>query len=375
MTSIPPQTPRIPDGALLNNRYRITGFLGLGGHAAVYAAVDTLIERDVAVKVLYLLSEDNTSPEHHSRLERFRAEARLAAKIRHPAVVTIFDMGTIDQLGFPFIVMEHLAGHDLRAELRANGPLHPERALRIIKPCLDALHAGHEQDVVHRDLKPANIFLLHPGTDREEVRILDFGIARALHSDARLTGAGQLLGTPRYLAPEYIREHRVTPALDIYQSGLILAELLLGAPVLTSPDAMECIIRHTQGNLGIAPWLLDSPWGPLIQRATARRPADRFPSALEFRRALDALDPKLLPAPPAPTAPLPDPGADHSIQITVTEEDTPKRAANRPHRLDATTQLPPQPLPRPRHHLALAAAAVAALALIAAALAWLLSLR
>ncbi len=293
--SAAPDTPQtlLKEGTLVGDRYRLGNLLGQGGFAMVYEANDELIGRPVALKVLHL-PETNYNPEHRAKvLKRFRQEARLAALIRHPNVVTIHDIGVTRMSGQPYIVMELLQGHTLEYELRHSGPMDPERVLPCFIRALEGLAVGHDLGIVHKDLKPDNLFLIDPGTARENLRIVDFGIARVDEED-RLTGMGQVTGTPQYLAPEYIESQTVTPGLDVYQMGLILSEVLTGVRAVEG-HLMSCMIKHTHGQLHLPEPLLASALGPVIRKATALNPAKRYKDAEALRLALMEIDASRLP--------------------------------------------------------------------------------
>ena len=281
------------------DRYEVGELLGRGGFAAVYAGFDPVIKRDVAIKVLhsYLLG-DEKADKREAMLIRFRQEASSAASIGHPNVVNIFDMGVIGDDEQPFIVMERLDGHDLEAELGRSGPIPAARLLPLFATALEAIGAAHKKGVVHRDLKPSNLFLVNPDTEEEDIRVVDFGIARVEQAEG-VTATGQVVGTARYLAPEYIIRSLVSPALDVYQMGLILVELLSGAPVVEGEGVLNCVHMHTNRDLRVPEALLTSPLGPLVTRALAFEPEERFADGREFARALRAIDPLSIPPVPA----------------------------------------------------------------------------
>ena len=280
-------------GSIIDGRYEIIGSLGQGATATVYKARQKHIERPVAIKVLKAMPlGDRTEFE-----ARFLREAQLAAQIRHPCVVTIHDFGFTDSGHHPHIVMELLSGHDLEEELTQFGLMKPERALPLFVDCLDAIGKGHELGIVHRDLKPANLFLSEPRTSSERMIVLDFGIAAVSGGDTsavgskRLTNAGELVGTPCYLAPEYITEQVVTPAVDVYQVGLILVEALTGITVVDDDNIYACINIHCNGDLPIPERIKASPLGPVIAKATALDPKARYVDARAFKDALAVVDP------------------------------------------------------------------------------------
>ena len=278
-------THRLPAGTILEDRYEITGFLGSGGFAQVYRGRQLTIDRPVAIKILQ--ARDGIDDQDAFE-ERFLREAQTAAQIRHSNVVTIYDYGVTGHQ--PYIVMELLEGHDLNAELKRGEPLSAHRALRLFIDCLDALGDGHKQGIVHKDLKPANLYINDPGTRREALKILDFGIAR-LGQKSHLTSTGQLMGTPKYYAPEYIKTQTVSPALDVYQMGLILVESFTRRPVVDVDDPYVCLMYHSTGNLEIPESLMRGPLGPVIVKALALEHTERYADAHEFRDALEGIDP------------------------------------------------------------------------------------
>ena len=281
-----PSDNTIPVGTRIDEKYEILGTLGTGGFATVYRARHLMIDRDVALKVMDI--QKGVDPSYK---ERFFREAKIASKIQHNNVVSIYDIGVISQTQQPYIAMEMLVGHDLSHELEKNGPLSPKRAYVLFRPVLDALAEGHRQGIVHKDLKPENLFLIDPGGPHESMKVLDFGVARIDSSEvAKLTSAGQLLGTPRYLAPEYIKSQLVTPAIDVYQMALILSEALIGIPAV-SGDPYSAMMHHCQGDLRIADFLLEGEVGKVFCKAIALDNNERYQNCEEFAAALDTIEP------------------------------------------------------------------------------------
>ncbi len=282
-------------GDLLNGRYEIRDAIGLGGFAVVYMAFDQTIEREVAVKVLDIQHMAGTLGGTTRVVERFLREARVAAKIRHPSVIQIYDFGILEEER-PFIVMERLRGHNLRDEIANEGPMNAGRLLPIFCDALVALGEAHELGVMHKDLKPANLFVSEPGSRQESLKILDFGIAHVDRpGQERYTEAGVLSGTPQYLPPEYIEFQKVSPAMDIYQMGLILVEALTGEAAVQEEQPYAAIVRHTRGELLIPETLLVGEMGEVLRRALAMNPEERFGTAGEFADALRLVTPSSLP--------------------------------------------------------------------------------
>lgn len=284
---------RLPVGTVVDGRYQIVGHLGRGGFAHVYRARHVHLEREVALKVLDLPQGPNAAQFQ----ARFLQEAKIAARIKHPNVVDVSDFGVPADLGQAYIAMDLLEGHDLEAELVRHGPLAPTRAFRLFDDCLAALAEGHRLGIVHKDLKPTNLFLRHPGTAAERLVILDFGIARVFGDEStHMTQTGGFAGTPAYLAPEYIERQHVTPALDVYQMGLILIESLTAQPAVMANTSMAYLIAHCQGQVQMPAALESSAVGAVLRRATHLDPAQRFADASELREALVKVDPATLPA-------------------------------------------------------------------------------
>jgi serine/threonine protein kinase len=274
----------LPDGTILDEKYEITGILGRGGFAIVYRATQLNINRTVAIKVAMI--NDRTSA---TDIERFMREAHAAASLQHPNTVTVHDIGVLAN-GSPYIAMEPFVGRNLKRELRKNGPLSPARGVPLFINALDALAAAHEAGIIHRDLKPENLILTHPGKRTEALKIIDFGIARLHDSEnVDLTGSA-LLGTPAYLAPEYIKDHKISPAIDVYQMGLILVELLTGQRVVSGENTFQCVLAHVNGTLNLPAALMASTLGDVLRKALQRDERERYPNAGAFRDALEAVN-------------------------------------------------------------------------------------
>jgi serine/threonine protein kinase len=216
-------------GEVVATKYRIEGFLGSGGMAEIYGAVNLLTERQVALK--WILPTLATSKE---AMARFRREALAAGRINHPNVVAIFDV--VEHQGSACIVMELLHGETLAARLKRTGPLPLVEAVAIILPAMRGVAAAHARGVIHRDLKPDNIFLcLDEGGAIRDCKVLDFGVSKFSVADAATTGditlSGNVVGTPEYMAPEQVRSGKnVDRRLDVYSLGVVFYEMLAGRP-------------------------------------------------------------------------------------------------------------------------------------------------
>jgi serine/threonine protein kinase len=275
-------------------RYRIDRQLGEGGMGVVYAAFDERLDRAVALKTL---RTDRADP---SARDRLRREARAAAGISHPHICQVYDVDEADNE--IFVTMELLEGEPLSTRL-LRGSLPLGEACGVALAVLAALDALHRRGFVHRDVKPSNIFLTPHG-----VKLLDFGLAvpmalSAVASPSRLTLPGTLLGTPHYIAPEQIRGEPSDGRTDLFALGVVLAEMLSGHPVFEGPTAID-VMHHVLH--AAAPTLTGAatPAGPIVARAIAKRPEERFESARAMADALRLLVMGMTPsaAPPAPPA-------------------------------------------------------------------------
>ncbi|MBO4351318.1 MAG: protein kinase [Proteobacteria bacterium] len=276
-------TVALPKGYRIQEQYEIVNVIGSGGFATVYRALRLEDRQEVAIKVMDLKKCGDQKVS-----KRFLREAEIAADIHHPNVTKSYDFGYMEDTGQPFIVMELLHGHDLTTELKKNGPLSPRRAFMLFRPVVDALAAGHKIGVVHKDLKPDNFFIVNPGTQNECMKILDYGIAYLKNEAMRLTSDGQIVGTPRYLAPEYIRSRDVSAAIDVYQVALIISEALTRVPAITG-EAFQAMMHHCAGNLSVANFLLYDKVGEVFCKAWAIEPEDRYHNCVEFGKALDSI--------------------------------------------------------------------------------------
>jgi serine/threonine protein kinase len=262
-------------------RYRLEQPLGRGGMAVVYRGVDEELGRVVAVKLL----AEHLAGDTELRA-RFLREARLAAALNHPNVVSVYDIGERD--GLPFIVMELVEGETLGDVIAREGRIEPQRAVELALQACNGLEHAHRAGLVHRDVKPANLLLRQD----ETVKIADFGIARAVDASTRLTQAGTILGTAAYLAPEQADGGEVTPATDVYALGAVLYEALSGRPPYGADSLSELVLRQQRGRIeplrGVPAELEGA-----VRHALALDPAERPVSAGALARELAAATPEL----------------------------------------------------------------------------------
>ncbi|MFG1998133.1 Stk1 family PASTA domain-containing Ser/Thr kinase [Spirillospora sp. NPDC048911] len=268
---------------LLGGRYELDGVIGRGGMAEVYRARDLRLDRVVAIKTLRSdLARDPTFQ------ARFRREAQSAASLNHPSVIAVYDTGEdmIGDTSIPYIVMEYVDGSTLRDLLRENRALMPEKALEIVDGILRALDYSHRGQIVHRDIKPANVML----TRNHEVKVMDFGIARAMHDAAStMTQTAQVIGTAQYLSPEQARGERVDARSDIYSTGCVLYELLTGKPPFTGDSPVAIAYQHVREE-PIPPSQVDPEipqWADaIVLKAMAKDADHRYQDATEFRQEI-----------------------------------------------------------------------------------------
>ena len=251
-------------------RYRQNQVLAHGGMATVELALDTELDRPVAIKRLaeHLAANDEFK-------QRFVREARLAARLSHPNIVGVYDVG--EEGGLPFIVMEYVEGETVADLLRHRGRLEPDEAVALALQACAGLEAAHQAGLVHRDVKPQNLLVTPGGT----LKVADFGIARSLDG-TQVTQAGTVLGTAGYLAPEQAAGETVTAAADVYALGAVLYELLTGRPPYVADSLAELAARQRKGSISpvreLAPEV-PSATEDAVMHSLARDPAYRPPSA------------------------------------------------------------------------------------------------
>src|SRR4051794_15943326 len=254
-------------GRLLDGRYEIRRRVATGGMATVYAAIDTRLDRPVAVKVMHpALAADEEF------VARFRREAKAAARLSSPTVVNVTDQG--QDGGTVFLVMELVEGRTLRDRLRSEGPLAPAEALAVLEPVLEALAVAHAAGYVHRDVKPENVLIADDG----RIKVGDFGLARAVDASPLTATTGLLLGTVAYLAPEQVRRGVADARTDVYASGVLLFELLTGRPPFEGDTALSVAYQHLHDRVPAPSTLRPDVPGELdelVRAATEPDPDDR----------------------------------------------------------------------------------------------------
>jgi len=268
-------------GAVIDGRFEVRALLGEGGMGTVYRAWQRSVDREVAIKVI-----DRTRVRDAMTVRRFLREAKLASQLSHPNTVNVIDFGQAED-GRLFIAMELVRGRTLSQAIAQDGAMALGRVIAIGVQLCDALEAAHDLAIVHRDLKPANVILVEdPARDR--IKVLDFGLAKSLlGDDTEATRTGDLVGTPRYLAPELVRGAPVTPRSDLYAVGVILAELALGRKLFDGSLMAE--LWWQKASAPALPPDMPPALAPIIARVIDPEPAERPGSAAALRDELLAL--------------------------------------------------------------------------------------
>ncbi len=300
-------------GTLVGGRYRVREILGQGGMGTVYEALREELGNVVAIKVLH-----PNQLHKKDAVQRFHHEARAAARIGHPNICEVYDVGTLDD-GRPYLVMDRLIGVTLAERIQTTGGLPFQEVVDTLTQVLSGLHAAHQKGIIHRDIKPENVFLTQRVGCAPVAKILDFGVSKVLasspgavgFSDVEVTRTGVVLGTPYYLAPEQAKgERTLDPRVDLYTCGVMLYEALTGRRPFRAANYNALLIAILTSTPRPAREIRpDMPAGfsRIIQKAMAREPADRYQTALEFQAALEPYShgssaprdmPASLPAPP-----------------------------------------------------------------------------
>ncbi|AQA03023.1 serine/threonine protein kinase [Mycobacterium sp. MS1601] len=267
---------------LLSGRYELGEILGFGGMSEVHMARDTRLHRDVAVKVLRAdLARDP------SFYLRFRREAQNAAALNHPAIVAVYDTGEAETTSgpLPYIVMEYVDGVTLRDIVHNDGPMPAKRAIEVIADACQALNFSHQHGIIHRDVKPANIMISKSGA----VKVMDFGIARALADSHSVTQTAAVIGTAQYLSPEQAKGESVDARSDVYALGCVLYEVLTGEPPFAGDSPVAVAYQHVRED-PVPPSARRSSVPPeldaVVLKALAKNPDNRYQSAAEMRADL-----------------------------------------------------------------------------------------
>jgi len=268
-------------GQLLSGKYKLKSILGKGGMGAVFDGEHIQLGRPVAVKMIHPMF---LCPESASRFQR---EAKVASSLNHPNIIQIYDFGQSED-GSLYLVMEKLQGRELKDDIVENGPMEPNRAIRLFRQICEGMAVAHAQKMIHRDLKPQNVMLVKDARGNEQVKILDFGLARTMDTNrTALTEPGAVMGSPQYMSPEQISGQEVTHESDIYSLGLILYEMIAGKAAFTGKNASETFKAHLTEMP--TPLLLDnapSDLNEVVMRCLAKDPKERFASVEDLMATL-----------------------------------------------------------------------------------------
>jgi serine/threonine protein kinase len=312
------------EGMLLNNRYQLLERLGSGGMSDVFRARDLMLERSVAIKVLHEQYSNDAAFQ-----QRFRQEARAAANLSHPNIVTVHDFG-LDH-GQLFIVMEHIPGKDLKTILRQRGRYSVEEAIPLMVQACAGIGYAHRAGLVHCDIKPHNMIVTPDG----RLKVTDFGIARALSTIQPDERADVVWGSPQYFSPEQATGEAPSPASDVYSLGVVLYEVLTGALPFTAPTSEELARMHLEA-APIAPseYVPDIPSAleQIVLKVLSKEPAARYRTADQLGRVLLRFGTQR----DEPTAPPPP-----SLSLTPEAATTYQRTETQPAYTPTQQQMPP----------------------------------
>ncbi len=289
-------------GEVFVDRYRVQYQLGAGGFSRIYHAVQTDLERDVALKILRPVVENSSNDaaclEYQNRVAgRFQQEARLVGKLRSPYTITMYDYGRTEQ-GLFYMVLEYINGYSLAELLRKEGALDQRRVVEILKKLLLSLNEAHLLGILHCDLKPANVMIYEYLGDSDQVKLLDFGIATLLDDTScdevqNWTPEGVIVGTPRYMSPEQIRNDcDLHPRSDIYSLGLVAYEMLVGDKAIAGNDKVQIIVEQVSVDCFSLPDRLHvSPkLRAIVDKMLQKDQEARFSSAKEILDLLSVLE-------------------------------------------------------------------------------------
>ena len=279
-----PKIARLPyPGDVIDNRYRLGEAFATGGMGVIMKAEQLRTGRQVAVKILHphIVTEKNFAA-------RFRREAKVATLFDHSSIVRVYDVGETKD-GVLYLVMELLVGEELQDIIQREAPLPVSRALTIGLQMLDGLAEAHSQGVVHRDIKPANVFVCKTRRGEDDVKLLDFGVAKLINTNTtQMTAAGSVTGTPSFIAPEMMFNDKNInyKAADVYAAGLVILEMITGQRAFTGNGLAETLLLHLKQPLALPRAISESALGPVIRKATVKHPDDRYADADEMYLAL-----------------------------------------------------------------------------------------
>ena len=265
---------------MLDGRYRVATKIATGGTSTVYRGLDTRLDRPVALKVM-----DSRYAGDQQFLTRFQLEARSVARLKDPGLVAVYDQGL--DARHPFLVMELVEGGTLRELLAERGPMPPHAVAAVLRPVLGGLAAAHRAGLVHRDVKPENVLI----SDEGDVKIVDFGLVRAV-AEAGITSTSVILGTAAYLSPEQVRDGNASPRSDVYAAGIVAYELLTGQTPFSGDTALSVAYQRLDTDVPAPSSVINGvpvPFDELVERATARDPADRYADAQDMAAELGAI--------------------------------------------------------------------------------------
>lgn len=269
-------------GKTIDKKYLIQSVLGEGGMAVVYRAHHVQMERTVVIKVMqgWLLSNRNS-------VERFERECKLTAKLNHPNIVSVYDVGLINGKE-PYLVMEYIKGESLADKIHNSGALPYATTANIIIQICRGLQEAHTSGIIHRDLKPDNVLLQHKSDRPDWVKIVDFGISNFVHGSKKLTKTGRMVGTPEYIAPEQLKDRPIDMRTDLYGIGIMMFEMLTGRVPFDGESAESILMKHLLEDAPtmaeVRPELAENNlFQPIVDKLLKKNPDDRYQTATELR--------------------------------------------------------------------------------------------